>query len=153
MDFLNPAFVYKATNLIALVGWLAIAIAAPSRPWASKVWRVTGIALPVFFALIYITMMALDRTSTSSPGGSFSSLEGVQILFTRPALVAAGWVHYLAFDMFIGTWMSRRAGELEIPHWQVLPCLFFTLMLGPIGFLLFSLLVTVKGKALFAHAR
>lgn len=33
---------------------------------------------------------------------SFMTLEGVMTFFTSPHVALAGWVHYLAFDLFIG---------------------------------------------------
>ena len=37
-------------------------------------------------------------------------------LFENPYLLLAGWVHYLAFDLFIGAWEVRDARRLEINH-------------------------------------
>ena len=44
------------------------------------------------------------------PGG-FGSLAEVRQLFERPGLLAAGWLHYLAFDLFVGTWIARDAAQ------------------------------------------
>jgi hypothetical protein len=44
-----------------------------------------------------------------------------------------GWVHYLAFDLFVGSWQLRDAKRLDIAHVQLIPCLLLTLLLGPIG--------------------
>ena len=49
----------------------------------------------------------------------------------------AGWIHYLAFDLFIGAWEVRDARRLGVPHMVVVPCLFFTLMAGPVGLALY----------------
>ena len=59
-------------------------------------------------------------------------------LFTYEELVLAGWVHYLAFDIFVGAWEVRTAKKEGIPFLYVLPCLGLTFMFGPIGFLLFT---------------
>ena len=48
--------------------------------------------------------------------GGFSSLNAVSQLFSNPALLLAGWVHYLAFDLFVGCWEVRDARELGISH-------------------------------------
>ena len=47
----------------------------------------------------------------------------------------AGWVHYLAFDLFIGAWETRDAAARGVPHAWVVPCLLMTFLLGPIGLL------------------
>lgn len=52
------------------------------------------------------------------------SVEDIAHLFQDPAIMAAGWLHYLAFDLFMG-----------IPHVFVVPCLVLTFGAGPIGWL------------------
>jgi hypothetical protein len=76
-------------------------------------------------------------TTETIDGAGFGSLAEVSALFSAPGNVMMGWTHYLAFDLFIGSWEVEDAGKEGIPHWLVLPCLFFTLMLGPIGLLLY----------------
>ena len=61
------------------------------------------------------------------------SLEGVMRLFASPWLVLAGWLHYLAFDLFVGAWLTRDASRNGIRHVLVVPCLIATLLAGPIG--------------------
>jgi threonine/homoserine/homoserine lactone efflux protein len=69
--------------------------------------------------------------------GTFSTLEGVALLFANPWLLVAGWLHYLAFDLLIGTWEARDARERRVPHLLLVPCLFLTLMFGPAGWLVY----------------
>jgi hypothetical protein len=45
--------------------------------------------------------------------GGFSSLAAVAELFSNQWLLLAGWVHYLAFDLFVGTWETRDAVDRE----------------------------------------
>jgi len=52
----------------------------------------------------------------------------------------AGWVHYLAFDLFVGSWEARDALSHRIPHLAVIPCLLLTFLFGPAGLLLYLLL-------------
>ena len=58
-------------------------------------------------------------------------------LFGDEALLLAGWVHYLAFDLFVGSWEVRDAQRLGIPHLLVVPCLVLTFLFGPVGLLLY----------------
>ena len=59
-------------------------------------------------------------------------------LFGQPWLLLAGWVHYLAFDLFVGSWEVRDARERGIPHLAVVPCLALTFMFGPAGWLAYA---------------
>ncbi len=45
--------------------------------------------------------------------GGFGSLAEVALLFSNPHILLAGWIHYLAFDLFIGGWEVRDAQRLE----------------------------------------
>jgi len=76
--------------------------------------------------------------------GSFSTLPGVAQLFTNPWLLLAGWLHYLAFDLLIGTWEARDSVERGVPRWALIPCLFLTLMFGPAGWLVYRV-VRLRG--------
>ena len=80
---------------------------------------------------------ALIVANWGGPGG-FSSLAGVAALFSNPWMLLAGWVHYLAFDLLVGTWEVLDARERGVPHFLVIPCLFLTFMFGPAGWLLYQ---------------
>ena len=72
----------------------------------------------------------------------FSSLEGIVSLFknTTPESAAAGWLHYLAFDFWAGTWIIRHSRKNEISHLVIILPLLCTFMLGPVGIMIYSLL-------------
>ena len=78
--------------------------------------------------------------------GGFSSLSGVMLLFTDRWLVLAGSVHYLAFDLFIGSWPVRDARRNRVPFVLVVPCLVLTFLFGPIGLLLYLFLAGVASR-------
>jgi hypothetical protein len=81
------------------------------------------------------------------PGGGFGSLSQVSQLFQNPYKLLAGWIHYLAFDLFVGSWEVRDAQRLGIHHLLVVPCLALTFLLGPIGLLLYlALRFTMKRR-------
>ena len=50
-----------------------------------------------------------------------------------------GWVHYLAFDLWVGAWAVEDAGKRGVPHQAVLPVLALILMAGPLGLLVYLL--------------
>jgi hypothetical protein len=65
-----------------------------------------------------------------TPGG-FSTLPDVATLFSNPWALLAGWIHYLAFDLLIGTWETRDAREHGVPPLWLVPCLVLTFLFGP----------------------
>ena len=129
---MNPDLAFTICNTAVMPAWLLLAV-APSRPITHRL--VHALWIPVLLAIAYLTAFALNPESPD--GGGFSSLSGVMTLFTSPHAVLAGWIHYLAFDLFVGAWEVRDAARRGVPHWMVVPCLFLTLMLGPAGLMLY----------------
>ena len=134
--------VFSIANTTALLGWIVLAIFGPKR-WAAPL--ITGAILPLLFAVLYGALIAANFGKSQ---GGFGSLAGVAQLFSNPWLLLAGWVHYLAFDLFIGSWEVRDARKRGIAHWMVIPCLALTFMFGPVGLLLYFLLRTGKTRSL-----
>ena len=65
------------------------------------------------------------------------TLDGIAGLLGTPAGAAVGWVHFLAFDLFVGRWAYLDSRERGISAWLVSPTLFFVFMAGPLGLLLY----------------
>ena len=89
--------------------------------------------IPVVLSLGYVVLLVLP----SSGGGGFGSLAAVMELFSHEKAALAGWVHFLAFDLFIGAWICRTARREGVRFWAVVPCLVLTFLFGPVGFLAF----------------
>ena len=142
---------FRAANAVAVAGWIALAVSPATARWAPQVRRITGRWLPLAFALVYIVLMA---THLGAEGG-FGSVAQVQKLFAVPGLVVAGWLHYLAFDLYVGSWIAERAGALGIPHGIVIALLLLTFMFGPAGLLAYAALraMVYRGDAAAASAR
>jgi hypothetical protein len=127
----TPEQVFSMVNLVATIAWLMLAI-LPRQHWVTD--TVASRVVPMFFAVVYVGIVA---TTVGRTSGGFSSLEGVARLFSNPWVLLAGWIHYLAFDLLVGTWEARDARERGLPHLLLVPCLFLTFMFGPAGWLLY----------------
>jgi ABA DEFICIENT 4-like len=90
--------------------------------------------IPALLSLAYAGLVAAYFAGAE---GGFSSIAAVRALFASDALLVAGWLHYLAFDLFVGAWQVRTARAEGIPHLLVVPCLVLTFLFGPVGFLAF----------------
>ena len=129
--------IYNFCTILALFGWAALVLAPLKRSYCINFAR--GIALVL--AVAYIGQLIW---TTEPSGGDFSSLAGITLLFTKAGNVMLGWTHFLAFDLFIGSWEAEDAAAHNVPHWLLIPCLGLTLMFGPIGLLLYFFIRTVK---------
>jgi Kef-type K+ transport system membrane component KefB len=126
--------IFSAANVIAIVGWLLLAI---GPGWGITRRIVLSGILPLFLSIAYLVLILLFFGRAE---GGFGSLADVMKLFTNEWAMLAGWIHYLAFDMFIGAWEVRDAQERGVSHILVIPCLVLTFLLGPIGLLLYHII-------------
>lgn len=134
------AEVFNLANLLALSGWasLVLALLVPHPRWGgARLWG--GWVVPALLAGVYAASFWQGRHAQ----GGFDSLQGVGQLFQEPSMLLAGWVHYLAFDLFVGHWQVKQALLSGAAPWSlkrrllVLPCLGATFWVGPLGLLLF----------------
>jgi hypothetical protein len=132
-SILQPEALFQAGGSLAVVGWLALAVAPASARWAVQARFLAGRILPGLLAVPYLLLFA----SQGLGDGGYGSLAEVQRLFANPALLTAGWLHYLAFDLFVGAWIAERAARLGWPHLLALPLLALTFLFGPAGLLAF----------------
>jgi len=135
---MSPQQVFSIANAVALLAWIMLAV-LPGRPWVRRM--ITTKIIPALFAVLY-TVIAGSLFWRSS--GGFSSLADVATLFSNPWLLLAGWVHYLAFDLLMGSWEVEDARQRGIPHLMVVPCLLLTFLFGPAGWLLYTILRSIR---------
>jgi hypothetical protein len=125
---------FQYSSPLAMLGWLALAL-SPLAPRIAQI--VAAATIPLLLSLAYTGLILAFWWE--APGG-FSSLAEVQALFTHPEIALAGWLHYLAFDLFVGAWITRTAAAERIAHWMILPCLVLTFLFGPAGLFSFAIL-------------
>ncbi len=135
---MTPDRIFAIVTPLAAVSWLVL-IAVPRRAPL-----VTGVVVPAGLAVLYAAL--LGGTWSSADGG-FSTLAEVASLFDNRWLLLAGWVHYLCFDLLVGTWEVQDARARGIPHLLVVPCLVLTFLFGPAGWLLYKVLASVHSRS------
>ena len=128
---MTPDVMFSIANPVAMMCWILLALFPGQRKVTGML---TGFVMPALFAVAYIAIVLAVFPRAQ---GSFSTLAGVTQLFANPWLLLAGWLHYLAFDLLIGTWEARDSVDRGLPRWQLIPCLFLTLMFGPMGWLVY----------------
>ena len=136
--------IYTTINLAVLPGWLMLALAP--RAHITQVLVHSGL-YPLGLGVFYLVTLSLSMfCGMGAEGGDFSTAAGVSRLFSHPLGILVGWSHYLVFDLFVGAWEVRDARRRGLMHRLVLPCLFFTLMSGPVGLLLYLVIRMAAGK-------
>lgn len=135
--------VFQFANAVALLAWILLA-SFTHKPWIGKVivgTVITGLSI-LYTGIVFSAFNPSDLQN-------FGSLEGIKQLFSDDRMVLVGWIHYLAFDLLAGWYITRDAQKHQINRFILLPCLLFTFMLGPFGLLIYFALRTVKTRKHF----
>ena len=131
--------IFSICGLLAMLGWAGLVL-LPRVPLVVDV--AARLVIPAVIGVVYLVVMVGSANQTPADGG-FGSLAEVKALFSVNALLLGGWVHYLAFDLFVGAWEVRDAQRRGVHHLLVIPCLIATFMAGPAGLVLYLLLRSV----------
>lgn len=123
---------FELCNLAALISWLALIFAPRVRFVREAIrWGTISALSALYAVLIAVFFFRVE-------GGGFTSLSAFQTLFSDRYVALAGFVHYLAFDLFVGLWIAERADAVGISRLIQAPVLVATFFFGPLGFVLFQ---------------
>lgn len=121
--------VFSASGLLVMPLWLMM-IALPRWSVTVTIVRSPLVALPA--ALLY-TALVLPGLLDVLPALARPELGPIAALLGTPAGATIAWVHFLAFDLFVGRWVYLDARERGLSAWLVSPLLVLVLMVGPLG--------------------
>ncbi|MEO1043225.1 MAG: ABA4-like family protein [Pseudomonadota bacterium] len=146
---MSPESIFSIISMAVMPAWLALAIVPLFLPrWGGPQALAFGIVVPLLCFVYAAVLMKLFSEGNGFDGESFSSLASVMALLSNPWSALIGWAHFLAFDLFVGAWIVRDARVSRVPHILILVPLFFTLMAGPVGLLLYLILRQIRRKSL-----
>jgi len=134
--------VFSASGLLVMPLWLLM-ILMPRRAFTLAIVRSPLVVLPA--ALLY-TVLILPSLLDLLPVLARPELGPIAALLGTPAGATIGWVHFLAFDLFVGRWVLLDAHERGSSPWLVSPVLVLVLMVGPLGLATYLGLRTVLGQ-------
>ena len=143
---------FQLANAAVMPAWALLAL-APRWVWTRRL--VHSALYPALLGVAYAAGFAATFQGGAAAGGGadISSLAGIGAAFAEPRILLVGWLHYLCFDLFVGAWQARDAQRHGVSHWLLLPCLFLTLMAGPLGLLFYLAIrfVRTRGASLIEH--
>jgi len=134
------SLIFNFCNILILIAWGAIII-SPQKKISEILISYPWIPLTLSFFYIYFIII-----SGGLMEADLSSLNGIVTLFKNatPESAAAGWLHYLAFDFWVGTWIIKHSRKEKISNKIIVLPLLFTFILGPAGILVYSLILLAK---------
>lgn len=138
---MEASLVFQIVNTLVLPAWLVL-IFFPKKTWRNPVIYTFAALMACVYAFYVISHLGNFNME------AFGQLEGIKSLFNTDQAVLTGWIHYLVFDLLVGNWIVNNAQKNKVTHYLIIPCLLFCFLLGPVGFLLYTLLKLAKLKSL-----
>jgi hypothetical protein len=127
--------IFTWSSVLVMPFWLLM-ILLPRWRWTRRImesnWVITP--LPLLYTILIGPQLAVLVPSLANP-----TLTNIMNILGEPAGATIGWIHFLAFDLFVGRWAYLDSREHHLTAWLASPVLFFILMAGPFGLLLYLL--------------
>jgi len=127
---LTPEQLFTWAGQAAFYGWIILIF----LPRIKAIFIIPKYIIPIAIGLMYGGLMLAHYSTTD---GGFGSLTAVRTLFDNDYVLLAAWVHYLAFDLFVGAWIAEKSDIIGLSRIIQAPILIATYMFGPVGLFLF----------------
>ncbi|MEU9501509.1 ABA4-like family protein [Streptomyces sp. NPDC048196] len=148
---MTPSALFDLAFLLAAPFW-ALLILAPGRRWTD---RIAASPLPMVPVLAVYLALAVPVFPQLWAAVSHPDLTGFQDLLRLGGGAGAIWAQVIAWDLFLGQWMYREARALHLHPLLMGPLLLLTVLLSPIGVLIFLAIRATarRGKGRGAEGR
>lgn len=124
---------FALSNLLVMPFWLLM-IVAPRWSWTERLMKSLWVVAPaaILYGVLVVPQLPAVFGDLTNP-----TLTAIMALLGSPAGATIGWIHFLAFDLFVGRWAYLDSRERRYHPLLMAPLLFAILMVGPLGFLLY----------------
>jgi len=130
---LTPEQLFYWAGQASFYGWVILIF----LPRIKVLFCLPQYLIPFGISLLYAGLILVHYFGSA---GGFGTLQKVRVLFENDYLLLAGWIHYLAFDLFIGAWIAKKADLLSLSRFIQGPILLATYIFGPLGLALFLII-------------
>lgn len=131
---------FQLSNLLVMPWWILM-IVAPRWHRTNQIIGSSLIFVPI--ALLY-SVLVLPNFVTLLPDLANPQLAVISTLLSTPSGATVAWIHFVAFDLFVGRWIYHDSQRLALPRWIQSICLLATFMAGPFGWLCYIVVRRIK---------
>jgi hypothetical protein len=132
--------IFSLCSLAVVPLWFLM-IVAPRWRWTTRVvsqpWAYAPLAV-VYAILVLPRFGEIASVVVGNPGP-----QTVGDLLATPSGATIAWVHFLAFDVFVGRWAYLDSRARGVHALVMAPILLLTFLFGPMGFLAYLLARTL----------
>ena len=136
-DYLTLENIYLWTNFGVLPFWLLIVMIPNSK--ITQLF-VNSIILPLILAITYVYVFYLAILLDEPIFDVlklYLSLDNLYTIFATENFLLVFWIHFLALNLFLGSWVSRDGIKYNIPRKLVAIPLITVYFTGPLGLVLY----------------
>ena len=150
-DYLTHENIYLWTNFAILPFWLMLIIIPNSK---FTQFFVNSIILPLILSATYIYIIyqaILIDDPIFDVFKLYLSLDNLYILFATESFLLVFWLHFLAINLFLGSWISRDGVKYNMPRSLVFVPLILVYLAGPLGLVLYWVIRVFYAKRISFH--
>ena len=150
-SYLTFENIFLWTNIGVLPFWLMLIFIPNSR--ITKIF-INSVILPLIISSAYIFIIYLMILSDESMSDFFKlylSLDNLYTLFATEGFLLVFWLHLVALNLFLGSWISRDGIKYGISKKIVFIPLVLIFFTGPLGLVLYWFIRVFFAKRLGFH--
>ena len=150
-DYLTFENIYLWTNFGILPFWIMLIILPNSK---FTQFFVNSIILPLILSTVYIyiiyQIILLDEP-IFDVFKLYLSLDNLYTVFATESFLLVFWLHFLALNLFLGSWISRDGVKYNMSRGLVSVPLILVYFTGPLGLVLYWIIRVFYAKRLGFH--
>ncbi len=150
-EYLTFENIYMWTNFGILPFWIMLIIIPNSKVTQ---FFVNSIILPLILSVAYIYVIyqsILLEEPFLNIFKLYLSLDDLYTTFATESFLLFFWLHFLALNLFLGSWISRDGVKYNISRSLVFIPLLLVYFAGPLGLLLYWVMRVFYAKRLGFH--
>ena len=150
-SYLTFENIYIWANFGVLPFWLMLIFIPNSR--ITQIF-VNSVILPLILSIAYVYTI-YQTILLEEPIFDFFklylSLDNLYTIFATESFLLVFWLHFLALNLFLGSWISREGIKYNIPRSLVFTPLILVYLTGPLGLVLYWLIRVFYAKRISFH--
>jgi len=150
-DYLTLENIYLWTNFAIFPFWLMIIIIPNSK---FTQFFVNSIILPLILSTVYVYVIyqaVLMQEEIFDIFKLYFSLDNLYTIFATESFLLIFWLHFIALNIFIGSWISRDGFKYNIPRGIIFIPLLLVYFSGPVGIVLYWFIRIFYAKKISFH--
>ena len=150
-DYLTFENIYLWANFGIIPFWLMLTIIPNSR--VTQIF-INSIILPLILSVTYVYVIYLAILLDEPLLDMFKlylGLDNLYVIFGTENFLLIFWIHFIALNLFLGSWVSRDGVKHNIPRSLVSIPLILIYFTGPLGLVIYWLFRVFYSKRLGFH--